>query len=139
MGVLIDTCIWVDVERGSLSPADVAALTKGEPVFLSPVTIAELKFGAENAKDPNIRQKRLAALARMKKKPVLLINEVTGEIFGDLAAQIARIGARHQHRVQDLWIASQAIQYGFPLLTHNLKDFADIPGLQLLSLGNTEK
>jgi hypothetical protein len=26
MGFLIDTCIWIDVERGTLAPAEVAAL-----------------------------------------------------------------------------------------------------------------
>ncbi len=132
MGFLIDTCIWVDVERGALAPADVAAVTKDEPVYLSPVTIAELKFGAENAGTADIRQKRLAALARLKRKPVLLINEVTGEIFGDVAAHVSRKGSRHQYRVQDLWIAAQAIQHGLALLTHNRKDFDDIPGLQLV-------
>jgi hypothetical protein len=36
MGFLIDTCIWVDVERGAISPADVALYTAKEPVFISP-------------------------------------------------------------------------------------------------------
>jgi len=44
MGILIDTSIWVDVERGALSPAEVAAVTGLEPVYISPVTIAELRF-----------------------------------------------------------------------------------------------
>jgi len=39
MGVLIDTCIWIDVERGALAPADVAAVTGDEPVFLSPLNL----------------------------------------------------------------------------------------------------
>ena len=39
MGFLVDTCVWIDVERGALAPADVAALTAGEPVFISPVTL----------------------------------------------------------------------------------------------------
>jgi hypothetical protein len=39
-----------------MAPADVATLTRDEPVFLSPVTIVELKFGAEVAKDPGMRQ-----------------------------------------------------------------------------------
>jgi predicted nucleic acid-binding protein len=34
--------------------------------------------------------------------------------------------------VQDLWLASQAIQYGVKLLTKNEKDFSDIPGLDLV-------
>lgn len=29
-------------------------------------------------------------------------------------------------------LASQAVQHGFRFLTHNRKDFADIPGLQLI-------
>jgi len=37
MGVIIDTCIWIDVERGALSPADVATYTQQEPVFISPI------------------------------------------------------------------------------------------------------
>jgi predicted nucleic acid-binding protein len=129
---LIDTCIWIDVERGAIAPADVAAITGEEPVFISPVTIAELKFGAENAAKPDLRQKRLAALSRLKRKPLLMIDETTGEIFGDLAFQIKKSGSRHQYRVQDLWLASQAIQHGYRFLTHNRKDFADIPGLALV-------
>lgn len=132
MGFLIDTCIWIDVERGALSPADVSTVTGSDPVFLSPVTIAELKFGAETAKTPDLRQKRLAALARLKKKPLLMIDETTGEIFGDIAAQIRKKGARYRYRVQDLWLASQAIQHGYRFLTHNLRDFTDIPGLALI-------
>ncbi len=131
MGFLIDTCIWVDVERGTLSPADVAAFTGDAPVYISPVTIAELKFGAENAKDPGIKQKRLSALQRLKRKPVLVIDEITGDIFGGLAAQIKQGGRNLSHRVQDLWLASQAVQHSFTLLTYNEKDFRDIPGLSL--------
>lgn len=132
MGFLIDTCIWVDVERGVFGPADVATITGNEPVYISPVTIAELKFGAENATDAGIRQRRLAALARLKRKPLLTIDEMTGEIFGDLAVRLKKNGLDHCCRVQDLWLASQAIQHGFFFLTHNRKDFADIPGLSLV-------
>ena len=61
MGFLIDTCIWIDVERGTLSPADVAG---SDPVFISPVTIAELKYGAEHSPNTDIRRQRLVALQR---------------------------------------------------------------------------
>ena len=88
MGFLIDTCIWVAVERGALAPLDVALFTGTEAVYILPVTIAELKFGTENTSDLNIRQKRQAALYRLKRKPILRIDETTGEIFGSLAAQV---------------------------------------------------
>ncbi len=132
MGFLIDTCIWIDVERGYVSPSDVALFTKNEPVYISPVILAELSFGAEIADNERIRQKRMAAIDRLRKKPFIIIDEMTGEIFGRLAASLRRNDIDHKYRVQDLWIASQAIQNGLKLLTRNEKDFIDIPGLDLV-------
>ncbi|MGH7879529.1 MAG: type II toxin-antitoxin system VapC family toxin, partial [Candidatus Binataceae bacterium] len=132
MGFLIDTCAWIDIEQGTLAPADVATFTRGEPVFLSPVTIAELRFGAEVVSDPGLRQKRLAALRRLQRKPLLPIDGACGDRFGSLAATIKTAGRQHRYRVQDLWLASQAIQHGFGLLTRNRRDFEDLPGLDLV-------
>ena len=134
MGVVIDTCIWIDVERGRLSPADVQGFTGSEPVFMSPVTIAELTYGAEVAADDNVRQRRIAALERLKKKPTLIIDEETGVIFGRLSASLKSRMRRADFTIQDLWIASLAIQHGFSVLTRNVRDFEDIPGLQLIAL-----
>ena len=131
MGFLIDTCVWIDVERGALAAADVAKLTGSESVLVSPITIAELRFGAESAKEAGVKQKRLATLRRLQRKPVLLIDGATGEMFGSPAAQLRAAGRGHRYRVQDLWMASQAIQHGFKFLTRNGKDFEDIPGLDL--------
>ena len=77
----MDTCVWSDVERGALAPADVEALTHSEPIFISPVTLAELRFGAEIALDAGARQRRLAALRRLERKPLLLIDGTTGGCF----------------------------------------------------------
>jgi len=132
VGFLVDTCVWIDVERGALAPADVAALTASEPVFISPVTLAELRFGAEVSRDPGVRQRRLVALRRLARKPLLPIDGTTGDIFGSLAAQIRAAGRQHRYRVQDLWLASQALQHNYRLLTRNSHDFEDIPGLDLV-------
>jgi len=130
---LIDTCVWIDVEQGALGPVDVAELTRNEPVFLSPITLAELSFGAEMASDADIRQRRRATLARMRNKPMLPISAATGMIFGSLAAQIRTEGKQPRHRIQDLWQASLALEYACPILTRNGRDFADIPGLDLVT------
>jgi predicted nucleic acid-binding protein len=134
VGFLIDTCIWIDVERGAVSPADVARFTGEEPVFLSSVILAELSFGAEMAKEEEIRQKRMAALDRLRKKPCINIDEMTGLIFGRLSAFLRKKGLDHQYRVQDLWLAAQAVQNNLRLLTRNEKDFAGIPGFDLVVL-----
>ena len=132
MAFLMDTCVWIDVERGVLAPGDVEVLTQREPVFMSPVTLAELRYGAEITPDPGIRQRRLAALRRLERKPLLSIDGTTGSIFGSLAAQIKTAGRQHRYRVQDLWLASQALQHTCRLLTRNGHDFEDIPGLNLV-------
>jgi predicted nucleic acid-binding protein len=132
VGYLIDTCVWIDVEQGRLAPADVAAITGEASVFLSPITIAEMKHGAEVARDPGVRQKRLTALRKLLLKPALPIDAATGEVFGGLAAALRQAGKSHRTRIQDLWLASQAVQHGYRLLTRNRADFEDIPGVDLV-------
>jgi predicted nucleic acid-binding protein len=132
MGFIIDTCIWVDVERGKIAPMDVEVFTGQTPVFLAPITIAELTVGMEMSKNETIRRKRQAALNRLKKKPVLIIDENTADIFGRIASGLLKSGKSHRHRINDIWIASLGIQHDFKLLTRNIKDFCDIEGLQLL-------
>ncbi|NKI33858.1 type II toxin-antitoxin system VapC family toxin [Wenzhouxiangella sp. XN79A] len=133
MGVLIDTCIWIDVEQGRLHPEQVSAVSGNRPVYLSPVTLAELRLGAELAPDAGVRQKRLRAWRRMNRKSVIPIDAGTAEVFGERAAHLAADGKRrHRTRVQDLWIASQAVQHGLELMTRNPRDFQHIPGVDLI-------
>ncbi len=136
MGFLIDTCIWIDVEQGRLGPADVSAFTRDAPVYLSPVTLAELRLGIEMTIEPGVRQKRLASYRRMTRKPLLPIDADAADVFGEIAGLLAKAGGRaHRTRVQDLWLASQAIQHGLGLVTRNPSDFAGIPGLDLVNIG----
>lgn len=83
------------------------------------------------AADAAERERRLTSLARLEGKPELVINATTGLIFGQLAAGLYSLGRPPRQRVQDLWLASQAIQYRCTFLTRNAQDFADLPGLQL--------
>ena len=43
-----------------------------------------MTFGAEMAKNDEIRIRRLAAIERLREKPFVLIDRKTGEIFGKL-------------------------------------------------------
>jgi len=74
MGVILDTSIWVNVERGRLTPSDVVAVTGEEPVYLAPPVIAELQYGVDRAPDSAARQRRASALARIRSKPCLIID-----------------------------------------------------------------
>lgn len=134
MGWLIDTSLWIAVERGALGAADIHAITRQEPIYLSPVNIAEIQFGLELLRSGLQKQRASAMLRRLRRKPQLRITVDTAETFGVLAAKLRKAGKDPYIRVNDLWLAAQAIQRHFRLLTSNAKGFADIPGLQMVVL-----
>ena len=134
MGWLIDTSLWIAVERGAVGAADIHAITRQEPVYLSPVNIAEIRFGLELLRPGRQKQRAAAALRRLRRKPQLRITVETAEAFGVLAAKLRKTGRDPHVRINDLWLAAQAIQRDFRLLTSNARDFADIPGLQMVVL-----
>ena len=130
MGFLIDTSLWIAIERGRLSAADIHAITRQEPVYLSPVNVAEVRFGIDLMKGAKLKQRAMTALRRMRRKPLLRITGETAEVFGMIAAKLTQAGRGADFRIQDLWLASQAIQREFTVLTSNAKDFKDVPGLK---------
>ena len=134
MGFLIDTNIWIAIERGKISAADIHAITKQAPIFVSPVNIAELRYGLELMSDPKSKQRAATMLRRMHRKPMLRITGETADIFGTLAAKLSQAGRSHDFRIQDLWLASQAVQRKFAVLTGNAKDFKDIPDLKVIEV-----
>ena len=64
MGWLIDTSIWIAVERGALGAADIHAVTRQQPVYLSPVNIAEMQFGIDQRNEFAHRSAHSVAYAR---------------------------------------------------------------------------
>jgi len=71
------------------------------------------------------------------KKPCLVIDAETGLTFGRLAAALDNSGRPSIRRVQDLWLASIAVQHNLKILTQHPKDFRDIPGLDVLEIPAT--
>ena len=131
-GYLIDTGIWVEVERGRLSSADLTSIIGTSAVYASPVSIAELAQATEVPSEEHVRQRRRATVQRLLEKVILPIDGVTGEIFGKLAYGLVQKGrGSPSHRVQDIWLAAQAMQHKLRLLTYNRKDFDDVPGLDV--------
>lgn len=132
MGVILDTSVWVAIERGLVHPREVHALIGDMPIFCAPPIIAELQFGVEKAPSAGARVRRASALDKVKEKPCLRIDHETGAVFGRLAALLDKAGRPSSHKTQDLWIAALAVQHNVAVLTHNRKDFDGIPGVKLL-------
>jgi len=136
VGFLIDTNLWISIERGKLSAADIYAITKQQPVYLSPVNVAEVRFGIELMTNAKQKQHAMATLRRMRRKSLLRITGETAEVFGVIAAKLTKRGRSADFRVHDLWLAAQAVERDFTVLTANAKDFKDVPGLRLVEVKN---
>jgi len=134
VGVVVDTSVWVAVERAQLTLTDLEAAIGPDTVFSTPVVIAELRYGLRRAKTREQRVARERALERVAAKDCLPIDKGTGEIFGGIASDLDDRGRPSTHRVQDLWTASLALQHGHRVLTRNPRHFDDIPGLTVLSI-----
>lgn len=132
MGVILDSSIWVDVERGRLAAQDVARITGNDFVYLTPPVLAELEYGIHRAATEAQKAKRTAAITRIRKKPCLMIDKDTAEIFGRLASSLDQEGKPSTHRTNDIWIAALALQHNMKVMTRNRTDFEDIPGLDVI-------
>ena len=132
MGFLIDTNLWIAIERGKLSAADIHAITRQAPIYLSPVNVAEIRYGIDLMKDARQKQRAMTTLRRMRRKPLLRITSEIGEVFGMIAAKLTQAGRGADFRIQDLWLASQAIQRDFTVLTANAKDFKNVSELKFV-------
>ena len=95
MGWLIDTGLWIAVERGTLGAADIHAITKQAPVYLSPGNIAEIRFGVDLLPPGPKKQRAMALLRRLRRKPQLRITVATAEAFGMQAARLRKAEPEH--------------------------------------------
>jgi hypothetical protein len=134
LGMIFDSCIWVGLAAGEVDRDAVLRVAGQAPVFISVISLGELSFGVESCSDPAERAMRAANLRQFERLPTLGITRQTAAAFGLLAAAVKQNGRSPRPRYHDLWLAAQAIERSYALLTLNTADFAHLPGLRLASL-----
>lgn len=132
--MIFDSCIWVGLASGQVDRQALIDVAGELPIFTSAISIGELSFGVHACNDASERSKRAAYLRQVESRPVLDVTGHTAAAFGLLAASVKQSGRAPRPRYNDLWIASQAIEHGYVLLTLNTGDFADLPGLRLATV-----
>lgn len=134
MGMIFDSCIWVGLAAGQIDRQAVMAAAGSVPIFTSVISLGELSFGVEACANPAERAVRAAYLRQVESRPILEVSKHTAAAFGVLAAAVKQAGRSPRPRYNDLWIAAQAIENGYTLLTANASDFAGLPGLHLVTV-----
>lgn len=131
MGLIFDTSIWIGLAIGQIPSQAVLVAAGDEPVYISAISLGELSFGVESCSDPATRMLRARYLRSLEQRPVLDVSSLTASAFGMLAAYMKQSGRSPRTRVNDLWVAAQAIEKDYTLLTTNIRDFHGLPGLQV--------
>jgi tRNA(fMet)-specific endonuclease VapC len=125
LAYLIDTNIAIHARDGTDAVLAKLAEHDGE-VLLSALSLAELQRGVY--RDPSLsalRQARLEVLLRGL--PVLPFDASAAVAYGRIIAQCGWARGRDYDRM----IAAHAISSHSILVTNNLADFSDIPGLSI--------
>ncbi len=128
MGILIDTSIFIAVERGKLPP-EIFENKAGDTLFyLSVITTSELWHGFHRADTEARATKRLAYIKRINERmPALDIDEVVARENARLRAGLESQGK--MIGINDSWIAATALAYGLKVVTRNEGEFNRVPGL----------
>ena|ERR1035441_5633199 len=137
LGLILDSSVIIAAERRRQTVEGLLASVGqafGEvEIAISAVTLAELVHGVARANTPAIRAARRAFIDELKKHvPVHPITDNTAEIAGQLSGEQAAKGITIP--ADDLLIGASAIEQGYAVATLNIRHFAKIPGLQVLSL-----
>ena len=134
MGMIFDSCVWVGLSCNQVDAEAVIEAAGDLPVFTSAISIGELSFGMHSCADATVRSMRAPYLRQVESRPVLEVSKHTAAAFGLLAAAVKQSGRSPRPRYNNLWIAAQAIEHGYVLLTLRAGDFADLAGLRIATL-----
>jgi tRNA(fMet)-specific endonuclease VapC len=120
---LIDTNIAIHATDGTESVLTKLALHDGA-ILLSALSLAELQRGLHKYPEfTALRGRRMETL--LQSIPVIPFDASAAEAYGQIIAHCGWVKGRDYDRM----IAAHAISTGSILVSNNLADFRDIPGL----------
>jgi tRNA(fMet)-specific endonuclease VapC len=127
MGYLLDTSICVFFLRGRLDLDKMVKEIGLEKCYISEITVAELRFGAENSDDPIKSNKAVDTFLKG-----LTIIPIFGSIkrYAREKVRLRKIG-KPMHDEFDLLIGVTAIENQLTLVTDNIKDFKFLDGIRM--------
>ena len=127
MQYLLDTSICVFYLRGKLNLAEIIQQKGRQNFFISEITVAELRYGAENSDNPAKLHKAVDAFVNG-----LSIIPIFGSInrYAKEKVRLRRIG-KPMNDEFDLLIGVTAIENKLVLVTDNVKHFAGLEGIKI--------
>ena len=119
--IVADTNIFIDLMKGDESIAQ--KLDSFDEVYLSPIVLAELYFGAYRSANPEKHLRKIAIA--IQKGRLLTIDSTTSEFF--VTIKLGLFAKGNPIPENDIWIAATAMQHQLPLYTND-RHFKEIEG-----------
>jgi tRNA(fMet)-specific endonuclease VapC len=131
--MIIDTSVLIGAGRKRVRVVDMLRFFADESVAICSITASELLHGAHRTTNAAVRARRFASvesvIQRIPIAPFQLIEARRhAELWADLVSRGIMIGPH------DLIIAATALARGESLATLNAREFARVPGLNLVKV-----
>ena len=125
--ILIDTNIYTRALRGEQETTSV--LQQVQEIGICSISIGELLSGFKAGTKEKKNREELAEFLDAPRVKIFGIDEDTAEFYAMILDELRKKGKPVP--TNDIWIASVAFQYGFPLFTKD-RHFEQISGLILV-------
>jgi tRNA(fMet)-specific endonuclease VapC len=130
MGVIFDTSVLIEAERGRFNTNGFIAGKEKEPFGLSAISVSELLHGVHRADTEKRRLKRSAFVEKtIELFPIYPFDESVARVYAKLWSGLLQKGLNIGSH--DLMIGATAISLGFSVATFNVRHFSRIVGLDL--------
>lgn len=129
MAYMLDSniCVYLLAGRDAEKRANIMARQPDEPVLLSAIVVAELRFGAAKSQWRKVNETMLDKfLLDFHIQP---FDAAAASCYGELRAGLESKG--RPIGPLDILIAAHAVSLGATLVTHNMREFSRVPGLRL--------
>ncbi len=129
MPYLIDTDWVIDHLAGVPEASELLDTLVQEGIAISIITYMEAFQGTEREPDPQAAQVKLDAF--LEASPIIPFSAAVARRCARLRETLKRQRKRVRARALDLMNAATALEYNLTLVTRNLNDYKDIPGLTI--------
>jgi predicted nucleic acid-binding protein len=130
--VILDTDVLSFLAKADTRASLYAPALSGKRLCVCFQTVAELRLWALIRRWGSSRREALDSL--LDQFVVLSYDSIMAQHWADVTAHRRRLGRPID--CGDAWIAASALRHGASLLTHNARDYANVPGLNLISHGS---
>lgn len=129
MSYLIDSDIVIDFLGNESYAATLLNELASDAIVISIFTYMEVYQGLLRSEDPEAAHRQSRAF--QDQVPVMPFSAACARRCAQLRHDMARNALRTRSRAIDLMNAAIAIEHGLTLVTRNVRDYSDVPGVQL--------